>query len=71
MFPSHLKQSSSGIPVQTLFYCGVYHSKIVGFFIELCVLSKMHKCIRDESPGLYLIASFIQSDWVNEFFQTI
>lgn len=54
------------MPVQTSFYCSVYHNKIVVFFIELCVLSKMQ-----ESLGLYLITSFTQSDWVNEFFQPI
>lgn len=56
------------MPVQTPFCCSVCRSKIVGFLIGLCVLSKMHKCIRQKSPGLYLIASFTQSDWVNDFF---
>jgi len=67
-FPSHLKKSNLHMPLQTSFCCSVYHSKIVDFS---CVLSKMHKCIRQESPRLNLIASFTQSDWVNEFFHKI
>lgn len=54
------------MPVQTSFYCSVYHNKIVDFFTELCVLSKTQ-----ESLGLCVIKSFTQSDWVNEFSQAI
>lgn len=63
MFPSQLKRSNPHMPVQTPFHCSVSHNKILGFSTELCVLSKMQ-----ESLGLYVIKSFTQSDWVNEFF---